>query len=96
MRMGLREANQHFSKAVKAVKAGEQVVLTDRGKPIAVIKRLPQAHSDAVEAALDRMAVAGLLRRAGRPRPMTRPRWQPVRIKGLPLSQTLREERDAE
>ena len=40
MRMGLREANQSFSKAMKAVKQGKEVVLTERGKPIAVIKPL--------------------------------------------------------
>lgn len=38
--MGLREANQNFSKAIKAVKAGQEVVLTERGKPIATIKPL--------------------------------------------------------
>ncbi|MGH9257788.1 MAG: type II toxin-antitoxin system Phd/YefM family antitoxin [Vicinamibacterales bacterium] len=31
MRLGLREANQRFSKAVKAVRAGKEVILTDRG-----------------------------------------------------------------
>jgi prevent-host-death family protein len=36
--MGLREAKQSFSKAIKAVKAGKDVILTERGKPIAVIK----------------------------------------------------------
>jgi antitoxin (DNA-binding transcriptional repressor) of toxin-antitoxin stability system len=40
MRLGLRETNQHFSKAIKAVKAGKEVVLTERGKPIAVTKTL--------------------------------------------------------
>jgi prevent-host-death family protein len=40
MRMGLREANQCFSRAMKAVKQGKEVVLTERGKPIAVIKPL--------------------------------------------------------
>ncbi len=43
MRMGLREANQQFSKAMKAVKAGKEVILTERGKSIAVIKPLEQA-----------------------------------------------------
>ena len=38
MKLGLREANQHFSKAIKAVRAGKEVVLTERGQPIAVIK----------------------------------------------------------
>jgi prevent-host-death family protein len=40
MQMGLRDANQNFSKAIKAVKAGQEVVLTERGKPIATIKPL--------------------------------------------------------
>ncbi len=35
MKMGLREANQKFSKAIQIVKSGGQVVLTERGKPIA-------------------------------------------------------------
>jgi antitoxin (DNA-binding transcriptional repressor) of toxin-antitoxin stability system len=36
----LREVNQGFSKAMKAVKQGKEVVLTERGKPIAMIKFL--------------------------------------------------------
>ena len=50
MRMGLREANQHFSRAVKAVKAGQEVVLTERGRPIAVIK--PLGAIDSADAAI--------------------------------------------
>src|SRR6266436_3007297 len=65
MRMGLREANQKFSKAIRAVKAGEEVVLTERGKPIAVIRPLARANGD--EAALRRLEAAGLLRRATKP-----------------------------
>jgi prevent-host-death family protein len=37
MRLGLREANQRFSQTIKAVRAGKEVILTDRGRPIAVI-----------------------------------------------------------
>jgi prevent-host-death family protein len=47
MRLGLREANQKFSKAIKAVKAGKEVVLTERGKPIAVIKPLKRKENPA-------------------------------------------------
>src|SRR2546422_452317 len=54
MRMGLREANQHFSRAVKAVKAGQEVVLTERGKPIAVIR--PLRPTDPANAAIERLA----------------------------------------
>src|SRR6266446_3295459 len=37
MKMGLREANQNFSKAIKAIKSGKAIILTERGKPIATI-----------------------------------------------------------
>jgi prevent-host-death family protein len=92
MRMGLREANQRFSKAIKAVKAGKEVILTDRGKPIAVIK--PLEKQDKLEATLRRLEAEGLLWRgpkSGKPMPAWR---SPVRIKGKPISQTISEERD--
>jgi prevent-host-death family protein len=92
MRMGLREANQSFSKAIKAVKAGKDVILTERGKPVAVIKPLEQEKS--VDAAIRRLESEGLLRRgpkAGKPMPVWR---SPARIKGKPLSHTISDERD--
>lgn len=90
MRLGLREANQHFSKAIKAVKAGHEVVLTERGKPIAVIKPLQPAETG--EAVVRRLEAAGVLRPAGTSRPL--PPWAPRPLKGAPLSETLRQERD--
>lgn len=90
MRIGLPEANQRFSRVVKAVKAGRQVVLTERGKPIAVVKPLPDTSTGADW--LDRLEAAGLLRRAAKPGPM--PPCKALRIKGPPISETLREERD--
>jgi len=90
MQMGLREANQNFSKAMKAVKAGQEVVLTERGKPIATIKPLKAMQNG--DAAVRRLEAAGLLRPAQK---MTSfPAWSPRPLKGAPLSHTLREERD--
>jgi prevent-host-death family protein len=93
MRMGLREANQHFSRAVKAVKAGREVVLTERGRPIAVIK--PLRVSDSADAALERLASEGRVKLAQLPGPIRRRRWKAIRAKGTALSRILREERDA-
>ncbi|MBI2834728.1 MAG: type II toxin-antitoxin system prevent-host-death family antitoxin [Acidobacteria bacterium] len=92
MRLGLREANQHFSKAIKAVRAGEEVVLTERGRPIAVIR--PVRTEDAEDTALQAMADEGLITPAARKGPMPAPRWQPVTVKGKPFSQTIHEDRE--
>ncbi len=92
MRLGLREANQQFSKAIKAVRAGKEVVLTERGRPIAVIK--PVKSEDAQDAALQAMVDEGLITLAARKGPMPVPRWRPVTVKGKPLSQTIIEDRE--
>ncbi len=92
MRLGLREANQRFSKAIKAVRAGKEVVLTDRGRPVAVIKRINP--EDAEHAALQAMADEGLITLAARKGPMPPPRWRPVKVKGKPLSQTVIDDRE--
>jgi prevent-host-death family protein len=68
MRMGLREANQQFSKAIKAVKAGKEVVLTERGKPIAVIKPLKPIEDE--QAVIRRLEAEGILRPAAKRGPM--------------------------
>jgi prevent-host-death family protein len=92
MKLGLREANQHFSKAIKAVRAGKEVILTERGQPIAVIK--PIKEEQAVDATLKRMADEGLITLPSRKGPLPSPRWKPIRLKGKPLSQTIIEDRE--
>ncbi len=92
MRLGLREANQRFSKAIKAVRAGKEVVLTERGQPIAVIK--PIKTKDAVEIAMQAMVDEGFLKPASRKGPTPTPRWRPAKVKGKPLSQTVIDDRE--
>ena len=90
MKLGLREANQQFSKAIKAVRAGKEVVLTDRGRPIAVIT--PVKEADEPDAALTRMADEGLIALPTRTGPL--PRFEPVAVTGTPISQTILHGRD--
>jgi prevent-host-death family protein len=90
MKLGLREANQHFSKAIRAVRAGKEVVLTQRGQPIAVIK--PIKDEGESDAALKRMADEGLITLPTRKGPL--PRFDPVPISGRPLAQTIIDDRD--
>jgi prevent-host-death family protein len=92
MKLGLRQANQHFSRAIKAVRAGKEVILTDRGRPIAVIK--PIAQGDTRQAVLQQMAEEGLITLPSRKGPMPSPRWRPVKGTGKPLSDTIVDDRE--
>ncbi len=92
MKLGLREANQQFSRAIRAVRAGKEVVLTERGHPIAVIT--PIKREDHQEAAMQAMIDEGLIRPAARKGPTPAPRWRPVKVKGHPLSQTVIDDRE--
>jgi prevent-host-death family protein len=92
MRLGLREANQRFSQTIKAVRAGKEVILTDRGHPIAVIT--PITDKSSREAKLETMADQGLITVAARKGPMPTPRWRPVKVKGKPVSQTIIDDRE--
>ena len=90
IKMGLRQANQGFSKAIKAVRAGKEVVLTERGEAIAIIRPLP--HGPDPEAVIERLRVSGFLRAA--PESGSMPKWKPRPIRGKPLSVMVHEERD--
>lgn len=91
MEVGLREANQHFSRIMKAVREGKEVTLTERGKPLARI--VPVRPINQSETAVRQMAAAGFLRAAAKPEPM--PAWAPRPLHGVSMTQTLREERES-
>ena len=90
MQMGLREANQKFSQLMKAVKQGKEVLLTERGKPLAVVKLI--GASDEASSAIRRLESAGLLRAASKSRGL--PAWSPRSVRGLPLSHTIVTDRE--
>ena len=92
MRMGLREANQNFSKAIKAVKAGQTVVLTERGQPIATIQ--PYREAEDQETELQRMRDDDFLLAGNTMKRL--PAWRPIKVKGAPLSTLVRVEREAD
>jgi prevent-host-death family protein len=92
MKLGLREANQQFSRAIRAVRAGREVVLTERGRPIAVIA--PFKDPDRESPAWHAMAEDGLIRPAARKGPMPAPRWRPARVTGPPISKTVIDDRE--
>jgi prevent-host-death family protein len=57
-RVSLREVNQHLTRYVKAAEEGERIVITRRGKPVALLSPLPlqeRSLSPEQEAALERL-----------------------------------------
>ena len=91
VKLGLREANQEFSKVVRAVRAGHEVILTDRGKPIAVVKPL-QPHGP--EKAFQAMVTEGLIRPSQQRGPMKISRFRPLKSIGKPLSEAISADRE--
>jgi prevent-host-death family protein len=82
--VGLRELKARLSSYVGKARRGEEVVVTDRGKEVAVIVPISKERQ-----ALSRLANGGKVRMpAGKPKGA-----RGVRIKGKPLSETVLEDR---
>lgn len=90
MQVGLRQANQQFSRLMKAVRGGKEVLLTERGRPLAVVR--PIRASSETESIIQRLEAAGFLRPASKRGVL--PPWGPRSVRGVAVSQALRQERD--
>lgn len=81
--VGIRALQQHASAVVARAAAGERIVVTDRGRPTAML--MPMPHDG-----LDGLIAAGLARPARRPASGIAPP-APARPEDRPLSQVLAE-----
>ena len=85
--VGIRELKNRLSQYLKRVRAGERVVVTERGRPVAVISRPPVTPADR---RIDAMLREGIARwGGGKPRGTARP----PRIKGRSVAQIVIEGR---
>ena len=89
LHVGLREANMHFSKYLKLVREGQEVVVTERGTPVAVIK--PLINEGTPDDKIKSLEDQGILRRAVKGR---LPLGKTIAIAGKPLSETIIEGRE--
>ena len=95
MRIGLREANQHFSRLMKTVRGGAEVILTERGRPVARLTPISEsddAEADSVGREVRRLEAQGVLRAATKNGRL--PRWSPRKIVGVPVAETIEAERE--
>ena len=84
--VGIRQAKNRLSEYLRKVRAGERVVITERGKPIAEITKPRSAADERLEGMIrEGLATWG----GGKPRGSKKR----VKIKGRPISETVIEER---
>lgn len=76
---GIRDLQRHLSRAIRSVREGRRVIVTDDGRPVAVILRSSEAMSreGAVERKLGRLQRLGKVVQVGRVGPPRRVRaWR--------------------
>ena len=88
--VGTRELKTRLGTYLRLVRSGRSFVVTDRGRPVAELRPLSREGDDE-PAILRELAALGVvtLPSGRRLRP-----FQPMRIRGRPLSETIREERE--
>jgi prevent-host-death family protein len=89
--VGVRELKNRLTSYLKLVKANQEVIITERGEPIALIQPLEGAGAPrSLEARLAALAAKGEITLPEGP---LRPRHRKLRIPGRPLSELIIEDR---
>lgn len=91
--VGIRDLKSRLTYYLRLIKGGERLVVTDRGKPIALIRPLDGSEAQAtVEERLAVLAKQGKIRL-----PLKKGRFDlktpPIKVKGKPLSRIIIEDR---
>jgi len=86
--VGVRELKNRLTFYLNSVKSGENVVVTDRGRPVAILHGLDEIEDGAgVEERLAALAAEGVLTLPSQKKDFEP--FEPVRISGEPVSATL-------
>lgn len=89
--VGIRELKNRLTHYLRRTKQGEEVVVTERGKPIALIQPVHSAdRAVSLDARLAKLAAQGLVTLPTR-KPLKRVRL--AKISGRPISRTILEDR---
>lgn len=89
--VGIRELKNRLTYHLHLIRQGKEVVVTDRGKPIAMLKPIERSEKQpGLEERLAFLAEQGLITLPRGKFDFTTP---PLSLKGKPLSQTVLEDR---
>jgi prevent-host-death family protein len=89
--VGVKELKNRLTQYLRRTKQGEEVIITERGKPIALIQSIQSAeHPVSLEARLAKLAAQGFVTLPTR-KPLQRVRL--AKVSGPPISKTILEDR---
>ena len=89
--VGVRELKNRLTQYLRRTKRGEEVIVTERGRPIALLQPIQSAeHVASLEARLAKLAAQGLVTLPTH-KPLKRVRL--VKVSGPPISKTILEDR---
>ena len=89
--VGVKELKNRLTQYLRRTKQGEEVVVTERGKPIALLRPvLGEEKPVSLEAKLARLAARGLVTLPTH-KPLKKVRL--VKVSGTPISRTILEDR---
>lgn len=89
--VGVRELKSRLTYYLRRTRQGEDVIVTERGRPIAILQRLDVASASGRDANLARLAAHGVVILPTRKPSRT---WKPVTHRGRPVSDTVLEARE--
>lgn len=84
MRVGIRELRAGLSRYIALARSGEEIIVTDRDRPVAVLRPVDAGDP------YDRLLADGLIRPGRRPR---RPLADPIDVGDVDLQGFLRDQR---
>lgn len=90
--VGVKELKNRLTYYLDIAKGGDNIIVTDRGKPVAILHNLDNVEKEAsLEEKLASAARDGKIRLPKKGAKLTP--FRPIKIKGKPLSETIIEER---
>jgi prevent-host-death family protein len=88
--VGIRDLKNHLTAYLRRTRKGEQQIVTDRGKPIALIQPIQSATQPvSLEARLAKLAAEGLISLSDGRRLK---KFKPAKVSGKPSSQLILED----
>jgi len=91
IRVGVRDLKNRLTSYLKLTKANREVIVTERGKPIAILRRIGAPGApESLEARLAALSARGEI---SAPERILKPRIRRVRVGGRPLSEEITSDR---